>query len=347
MGPRRQVHREESPPDTAPAARYRAPVKNAAQDAPTGATLDAGVDAAQPTDAPHRGFTVQDWGLLGGAALIWSASFVLIAAGLKSYSSPQVAWGRIFFGFCALSVFAKSRQPIERADWPRVALLGVLWMAIPLNLFALAESWIDTSVAGMLNAGMPVFTIFIGWGVLRRGPHPNEWKGVLVGMLGVIAVAAPTVSGNGEHQLLGVACCVVAVTCYGAAAHLNVPLVRKYGSLPVLWRSQLVAVLVTLPFALAIGGRPHPRFGPTLAVVVLGAVGTGLAYEMAARLLGRVGAVRGSIITYLIPPLSVLWGVLFYKEAVHPLAMVGTAAILLGAWITGRPDNSETELANA
>jgi drug/metabolite transporter (DMT)-like permease len=288
-------------------------------------------------EGSHDGaFTATDWLALCIPALIWSASFGLMAAGLRSYTPAQVAFGRIFFGMVAVWCTPGARVRVDRSDYPQLVLLGVMWMALPLSLFPIAEQWIDTSLAGMLNAGMPIATVGLGWIFLRRGPRRDELTGVLLGLVGVVAVIGPSVSSGRSNQLLGVLCCLAAVTSYGVAAHLNVPLVQRYGPAAVMARALTAAAVLTFPGAAAGIGHIKPDLGATLAVVALGVFGTGVAYALAAKLIARVGAIRGSLITYLVPPLSVLWGVLFFGESVSPWAIVGTAFILAGAWASGR-----------
>lgn len=263
--------------------------------------------------------------------------------GLRGYTPAQVGWGRILFGLLAMLAWPTRSNPVDRSDLARLVLLGATWMAIPLNLFPIAEQWIDSSVAGMLNAGMPVFTVAIGVAVWRRRPTGNEVLGVAVGLIGVLLVALPTARGGGRHQAAGVALCILAVASYGAAAHLNVGLVAKYGSVTTMRYALSAALVLSTPSAAAGISRAHPTLGSTLSIVVLGALGTGLAYVMASKLIGRVGAVRASVITYLIPPLSVLWGALFLDERVHRLALVGTAVILAGAQIISRARSADSD----
>lgn len=311
-------------------------------------TSDVGAagSAFRSTEGSNSGsFTPLDWGLLLASAGIWSGSFAFIAIGLESFTPAQVAFGRIFFGLCATALIPGALTKVDRADWPRVAAVGVFWMAAPLSLFPIAEQWIDSSAAGMLNAGMPLGTVMLSWLFLRRGPYRHELWGVVVGFVGVGLVVGPTATGEGENQLLGVICCLVAVLCYALAAHLNVPLVQRYGSPAVLLRALATAAVLTFPFAVFGIRHASPTLRSVGAIVLLGAAGTGVAYAMAAHLISRVGAIRGSVITFVIPPLSVLWGVLFFSDKVSGLALVGTAIILLGAWITGRTGRTADEVA--
>ncbi len=129
---------------------------------------------------------------------------------------------------------------------------------------------------------------------------------------------------------------LLAVTLYGFAFNLAVPLQQRYGSMPVLLRAQLVAAAVVAPFAAT--GVPTSTWSWTsvLAMVALGVVGTGLAFPAMTTLVGRVGGPRGSVAIYLVPVIAIVLGVLVRGEDVAPIALVGTAMVILGAWITSR-----------
>ncbi len=91
--------------------------------------------------------------------------------------------------------------------------------------------------------------------------------------------------------------------------------------------------------AAAFVGDAVPTPGGWLAVVVLGVLGTGVAFVLAGTLAGRVGGARASVLTYLIPPWAIALGVLFLDESVAPIALVGTAVVLLGAFLATRRDD--------
>jgi drug/metabolite transporter (DMT)-like permease len=140
----------------------------------------------------------------------------------------------------------------------------------------------------------------------------------------------------GSRTALGVSLVLVAVLSYGFAGNFVVPLLQRYGSLPVVWRAQLAGLVFTAPYALI--GAPDSTFAwrSVGAVVVLGALGTGLAFVAAGTLFGRVGATRGSVIGYLIPVVALVLGVLVRDEDVAALAVSGLVLVLGGAWLTSR-----------
>jgi len=289
-------------------------------------------------------FGAAEWGLLAGIALVWGASFLFIDIGLDAFAPPVVTFARLALGAATLAAFPRARRPVERADLPRMALLGVVWMAAPLTLFPLAQQHVDSSVAGMINGAAPLTAAVVAALLLRRLPGLWQRVGLGLGFLGVVAIGLPNVQGA-DASPLGVGLLLLAVTLYGFAFNLAVPLQQRYGAMPVLLRALLVATVVVAPFAAA--GVPASTWSwpSALAMVALGVVGTGLAFPAMATLVGRVGGTRGSIPIYLVPVIAIGLGVLVRGETVAALAMVGTALVLVGAWLTSRTERAEPVIA--
>jgi drug/metabolite transporter (DMT)-like permease len=281
-------------------------------------------------------FTPVDWTLLLTAALIWGSSFLLIAEGLESLEPGTVTWLRLVFGWLALATLPGARRGrIEPADRPRIVLIAVLWMAIPMTIFPIAEQWITSSVTGMLNGSMPLFVAAVAAMMLHRLPGPRQQLGIAIGFAGVVAVSLPSLQGGGSTAL-GALLVLFAIACYGVVTNLMVPIQQRYGALPVIWRAQVVAIVLTTPYGLI--GLPSSSFEwvPVLSVVALGALGTGLAFVAAGTLIGRVGATRASVLAYIIPVVSLVLGVALRDEHVAALAVAGLGLVLIGAWLTSR-----------
>lgn len=282
-------------------------------------------------------FGIVDWGLLAAVALIWGSSFLLIAAGLDSFSPGVVSLVRLLFGAATLALYPGARTSVAREDWPRVALLGVTWMGIPLILFPIAQQWIDSSLAGMLNAALPLMSATIAAFLLRKLPGLVHVAGLFIGFAGVGAITLPAVRES-HSTALGTLLVLVAVLLYSFAVNVAVPLQQRYGSAPVLLRAQLVAFALILP----VGLIDLPDSGFSLvslgAVAVLGIFGTGLAFLAMTALVGRVGATRGSVAIYFLPVVAIVLGVAVRGEQVHPGSLLGTALVLAGAYLASRPE---------
>jgi drug/metabolite transporter (DMT)-like permease len=131
---------------------------------------------------------------------------------------------------------------------------------------------------------------------------------------------------------------VVALLSYGIALNLARPLQQRNGALPVLWRALGVAVLLTAPLGLPAVLQGHWSWRPALAMLMLGALGTGLAQVLSAVAAGRMGATLASSTAFLIPVVALVLGVTIRHESVAVVSVVGAATCLLGAAIVRRPD---------
>ncbi|MGH3355629.1 MAG: EamA family transporter, partial [Nocardioidaceae bacterium] len=125
---------------------------------------------------------------------------------------------------------------------------------------------------------------------------------------------------------------------------------ERNGALPVIWRAQLVALVLLTPSGVVGVSGSSWSWPSMLAMVVLGALSTGVAFAAFTTLAGRVGASRGSVTVYFIPVVAIVLGVSLGGESVPPLALAGTGLVLLGAYLTsrrqgGRPPGTTTASA--
>jgi drug/metabolite transporter (DMT)-like permease len=308
-------------------------------DAPGSAAVATIPPQRLPVTAEGRSsaaFAPVDWMLIALASAVWGASFLLIAEGLESLEPGVIAFGRLACGFLALSIVPRARRtPIDQVDRPRIAILGFVWLAAPMMLFPIAEQWVSSAVAGMLNGAVPLVAAVIASVLLRRAPGRNQTAGLIVGFVGVVAISLPSLQG-GSRTALGASLVLLAIVSYGFAGNVVVPLQQRYGSLPVIWRAQIAGLVFTAPYALVGLPASSLEWKPVAAVVVLGALGTGLAFVAAGTLFGRVGATRGSVIGYVIPVVALALGVVFRDEHVAAVAIAGMLLVLVGAWLTSR-----------
>jgi drug/metabolite transporter (DMT)-like permease len=270
-----------------------------------------------------------------GVAVMWGGSFLFMDIALDDFSPALIAFGRTALGAATLSLLPAARRPVPRSDWPQVALVGLTWMAIPFLLLAVAQQWIDTGLAGMINATAPLFTALIGALLVRSLPSRLQTAGLIVGFLGVVAISVPSVEGG--SNLAGVGLVLAAAGLYGFAFNIVAPLQRSHGSLAVTWRALLVATVLLLPAATF--GALESTFGWTslLALAALGALGTGWAFNWFSQLIAHVGPARAAVAIYVVPVLAVALGAAVNDERVHAAALAGTAMVVGGAYLTSRP----------
>lgn len=287
-----------------------------------------------------------DWLLLLVPGAIWGASFLFIAEGMRSIGPNGVTFSRILVGFSTLSFLPAARRPVPSSDWPRIAWLGLLWLAFPLSMFPYAELHVSSALTGMLNAANPLFMVFVAAAIARQVPRRGVLAGMAIGIAGTILMAVPSI-GKGHSSTVGILMILAALVSYGIALNIAVPLQRRNGALPVLWRAQMVALILVAPMGLSdvIAARWTP--GPVIALLLLGVLGTGVAHVVLSIAAGKLGATRASATTFVIPAVALVLGVVVRNESVAPLSVLGSVVCIGGAWAMRRTSTSMSEEADA
>lgn len=284
----------------------------------------------------REAFTATDWTLFVSLALIWGSSFLFIAIGLDAFHPGLVTLLRVALGAGFLALIPRTRSvSIDREDRGRILMLAAIWVAIPFTLFPIAQQWIDSAVAGMLNGATPIFTALLATLLLRSLPGPLQIAGLIVGFAGILAIALPS-AGSGTTAAIGVVLVVLATIGYAVSLNMVPPLQQKYGSLPLMARVQWMAVPMVVPFGLVGLNDSSFAWPSLLAVAAIGVLGTGLAFVLMGTLAGSVGATRASFITYLIPVVALVLGVVFRDEVISPVAVLGVVLVIIGAALASR-----------
>ena len=304
---------------------------------------------AAPTPAASTtgaAFTGEDWAIFSAISLIWGASFLFIAIGLESFEPGVITSARVSLGAATLALLPGARMRLDREDRFRMAALSVIWVAIPFTLFPIAEQHINSAVAGLLNGAVPMFTAIFAVLLFNRRTTGPQLLGLGVGLVGVVMISLPSLT-EGSSQALGVGLVLIATLCYGLATNLAAPLQVRYGSRPVMARMLALATVWTLPYGLVGIPGSSVEARPLAAVLVLGIIGTGLAYLLMGTLVARVGPTRSSFITYLIPGVSLVLGVVFKDDHVAALAVAGVGFVIVGAMLASREERALSRSAAA
>jgi drug/metabolite transporter (DMT)-like permease len=267
--------------------------------------------------------------------LIWGASFLFIKVAVVTIPPFTVAFGRT--ALAALTLYLVLRYRGLRMGswgdlWGTFLVLGFFNGAVPYTLITWAEIHIDSGLAAILNAVMPLFTVILAH-FFTRDERFNWLKivGVCLGFLGVLALIGPTaLKGLGTHAVgqlavVGAALCYAIAVIYGRRLKEIPPLVSATGQLTS-------AALLTLPLSLIVD-TPWQLSVSLLslgALACLSLLGTALAYILYYYLLARIGATNVSLVTYLIPITGVFWGALLLGERLHWTAFLALALILAG-----------------
>ena len=271
------------------------------------------------------------------AAAIVGASFVWIAIALRSIDPGTIAFGRAALGAGALVVIPAARCAVRRLDWPRLVLASLFGMAVPALLFSFAEQRISSALTGMLVSAIPIMTAALAVVHTRVWPTMKRSVGLVVGSAGIVLLAAPTLNELGG-EAIGIVMVLGAVLGYAIANTLFAPLERTYGSLGVTMWVLVLSTVMLLPLGV-LGLRSSSfEFAPVSSLLFLGLLGTATVGYLFVGLVGRLGAVRASLIGYLIPVIALGLGVTVLDERVELIQLVGVGVTLLGGYIVSRGD---------
>lgn len=273
------------------------------------------------------------WVVLLGA--IWGCSFLFNALLIREIGPLWVSAGRVTIGALgcwAYFVATGRRLPAERRGlYGRFLVLGLINYAAPFALFPLAEEHLPSGIVGVINAMTPMTTVIVSqfW----PGGEKATWLksvGVVIGMVGCIVLAAPSLGTGASPELWAIGAALIATLCY--AVTLNYA--RGFAKLDpatIAAASLTGAAVVAIPVALIGEGVPvMVRPESWAALLGIGLVSTSFAFLLMYRLLPRVGGVNFSISTLVAPVSAIILGVLVLGEKLTPLELAGVLGIFLG-----------------
>jgi drug/metabolite transporter (DMT)-like permease len=277
-------------------------------------------------------------------AFIWGWSFLFIKVAVQGMTPATVAWARVTLGAGVILVVLRARRTrlpprSERAQWRHFVVLAITYNAVPFTLLAWAEQHISSALAAVLNASTPLFAAVLTAALLGERLTRPQLAGLLLGFIGV-AVAAGVGGDDLEGSSLWGELAVVGVSaCYGfgftyAQRHVAdiAPVVTAGGQL-------LASTVILAPVAAVTTAAQGFELTPTraLSIVLLGIVGTGIAYLINYRSIAELGSTKASVVTYLVPVVAVAVGVAFLHEAFEVGLVVGGALTIVGiAMLHGR-----------
>lgn len=275
-------------------------------------------------------------------ALIWGSGFLLIKISLRSFTPVQLTFGRLALGGIVLVAFLLLRHltlPTGRRIWLQLIVAALLANAIPYTLFGIAEQHVDSNLAGAINATTPLWTVLFA--LASRTEHQlsgRRWLGMVLGFGGAVLILAPW--HNSGTSLGGALACLAASASYGASYVYMARYLTGRGMPPlVLSAAQLIAAAGLLILASPFGGFTSPQVRPDalIALLVLGGIGTGVAYVLNYRIITDDGPIIASTVTYLLPVVAVVMGALVLNERISTQLVVGVAVVLVGVALSRQP----------
>ena len=280
-----------------------------------------------------------NWSIVLTLAFIWGSSFILMKRGLEVFSYTQVADLRLGLAWISLLPFVWSqfkKTPIH--FWIPLAIVGLFGNAIPAFLFTKAQTQLDSSLTGILNALVPLFTLIIAVFVFKTKVKMHNVFGILIGLAGAVwLITGDGVVIQNMHYAWFV---VIATVCY--AISLNT--IKNYlqemrpidiaglaflfvGPLMIihLFTTDFIEIMITNDHACSALGY----------IFILATFGTSIALVIFNKLLARTTAIFASSVTYLIPIFAIMWGI-FDGEKITIQYIFGTAIIFAGIFLVNK-----------
>jgi drug/metabolite transporter (DMT)-like permease len=238
-----------------------------------------------------------------------------------------------------LTVLAIGRHhlPRELAPWAHLTVMAVVANIAPYFFFGWGIERIASGLAGVLNATTPLFTVVFALTTRFERLSAVRVAGLLLGFVGVVVLAAPWRPTALGGSLPGAGACLLGSACYAASyVYARRFLTRRGFSALVLSTGQMAAGAVLLVLATPMVARSPVTLTPTViaSVLVLGILGTGVAYVLNYRLIADEGAIAASTVTYLIPVVAVVLGALILNEPLTWHLLAGGVTVLVGVAVS-------------
>jgi drug/metabolite transporter (DMT)-like permease len=278
-----------------------------------------------------------DWLLFVLLGFMWGSSYLFIKIGVEAGLPPfTLITLRLGIGFMLLAtvvLIAREAMPRSAKTYGHLIVMGAVNIAIPFSLITWAELTVDSALAAILNAAVPLFVIVIAAIFLRDERITlNRLAGLAVGFVGVAILVGfdpadvASASGAGELALIG---STISYAVGAVYSRRNIHGLRPM--IPALFQVAFALVMVTvLAFVferpLEVVMTPNAIF----AVIWLGLLGSGVAYLVFFRILGRWGATRTSMVAYLLPVYGIALGALVLREPIDIRLLIGTALVIGG-----------------
>jgi drug/metabolite transporter (DMT)-like permease len=275
---------------------------------------------------------------VGVTLVFWASAFVAIRHLGHDFSPGALSLGRLLVGSACLAVVALGRgvpRP-SRGDWVALVTIGVLWFGVYNVALNEGEQRVDAGTAAMLIQVSPVLIALLAAMFLGERFTVNLGVGLALAFGGVGLITLGT-SPGGDRDVIGVLLCLLSAVSYSISLILQKPLVGRLPAVHVTWLACSIGAVACLPFA--------PQLVTELAdapassvwwLVYLGVFPTAIAFTTYAFALQHMTASSLGVSTYLVPPITIVMGVLFLSEAPPTIAYVGGALALLGVAVARR-----------
>lgn len=281
-------------------------------------------------------------------SLIWGGSFYFVKILLPDFGPWSIAFLRSSFGFITIvivMILLKKPFGLRQIAWLPMVTMALINTAIPWAFIAFSETRLTSSMASVLNATTPLWTLTIGILFFKAVSGRAQWLGMLIAFLGIIVLLDINPVSLVSVDVIGFVCMLLATCSYAIGAQLSKRLPGNLSMYQITFGTLLSTMIGSgsLAFALeSFSFAPLVSPGTFGAVMGIGVIGSGIAYILYYYLVQKGGPEIASLVTYLIPASAIVWGYLFLNEEVTWNLLAGTILIVGGVFLTGKKTKMST-----
>ncbi|SFA76541.1 MULTISPECIES: DMT family transporter [unclassified Bacillus (in: firmicutes)] len=286
-----------------------------------------------------------------GLSLIWGTSFLFIKLLLEDMGPAAVVFGRSIFGAIllgAIIIVQKKRLNLKSVPWKSIIFVALLNNVIPWSLISLSETMISSSLASIINATTPIWTILIGFFFFSSILELKQWAGIFIGFIGIFILSDIHFDDLINGSTLGVFLMSSATFCYGFAAQLTKKHLKSLSVMEISFLTLALSSLMSL--GIVLGREPESltlfaNASILLRFLGLGAFGSGIAYLLYYYLVQKGSPEFASLVTYLVPVSAVIWGAALLEESIHLYMLIGLSIIFIGVYVASYKTKSVKKVA--
>jgi drug/metabolite transporter (DMT)-like permease len=289
--------------------------------------------------------------MLVALALIWGSSFMFIKIAVRELDPATLILGRLGLAALTLAVVVPAlvgtRTTLEqlRLHWRALTVVGLLNTAVPFWLLSWGETRIDSGLASIIQASVPIFNAVLAFAFFHEQRVTRQMlAGIGVGFAGV----ALLVGAQPQAKVLGALAVVGMATCYALGGLLTRRHLADARPHVVALGTAAIAAVVVAPIGVLRAPEHVPGWKTWASVAVLGVLGTALAYLLFFTIIAGAGAAYAALVTYLVPPVALVYGAVFLDESVGLAALGGLVLIFVGVALgTRAPRRRKARAAEA
>ena len=281
--------------------------------------------------------TIVNWFILFILSLMWGSSFILMKKSLLVFNYIEVGFLRLLIAFVILSpLLLTSLRRVEKKHIIPLLIVSLIGTVIPAILFAKSQVFLDSSVAGMLNALTPIFTLIIGILFFNRTTwNTRSLIGIIIGLMGTYILLSPSTIEN--NNILYSLLIIFATICYALSINTIKDKLDTLNSLDIAVISSFFSAVIPVVYLSSkntniVITKIYLHFDYFIYLLILGIICTSLAIILFNFLIKRSSALFASSTTYLIPIFAIIWGTID-SEIIQSHELIGITVILTGVFI--------------